>query len=195
MKQVASVIGQALSQLELQWKETPKPEEVTRCHRIECPAFEASEVEEKVLPEMKKYDIVMANRGNLFDTALYMGKGLILSMKPLGNYKQLKPEAHLLVHSFTEFVKDTELVILRDESLTEAQAVDIDKRLNNMEKQFVYYGFANNSDEIILSARFGTNGSLSTAFFFILLRYLMDKNLVEKELLEYVHGLVLAHTN
>ena len=64
-----------------------------------------------------------------------------------------------------------------------------------MEKKFIYFGFANNSDEIILSSRFGTNGSLSTAFFFILLRYLMEKNLMEKELLEYIEGLVVARTN
>jgi hypothetical protein len=45
----------------------------------------------------------MVNRGNLFDTALYMGKGLILSMVPMGNYKDLKPEAHLVAHTFVDF--------------------------------------------------------------------------------------------
>mgnify|MGYP007069253194 FL=1 len=64
-----------------------------------------------------------------------------------------------------------------------------------MPRQFIYYGFANNSDDIILRTRFGICGSLSTAFLFILLRYLMEKNLMEKELLEYIHNLVSARTD
>lgn len=47
----------------------------------------------------------------------------------------------------------------------------------------------------MLRARFGTEGSLSTAFFFILLRYLMGRNLMDKELLDYIQGLVLARTD
>lgn len=53
-----------------------------------------------MLPEMKRYDVIMVNRGVYYDTALYMSKGYILSMKPMGNYKQLQPEEHLIAHGF-----------------------------------------------------------------------------------------------
>ena len=95
------------------------------CKRIECPALGQADINERILPEMKKYDVVMANRGHYYDTALYMGKGLILSMRPMGEYKRLKEESHLLAHSFTDFVTNTEVIVLRDENMTEAQALEV----------------------------------------------------------------------
>ena len=117
MKQIAELLGQGLKQLEQEWNSAPKPDELLKCKRIECPALDVPDIVEKILPEMKKYDVIMANRGNLYDTALYMGNGLILSMRPIGNYKQLQPEAHLLAHSFSDFVNNTEVIIIREENL------------------------------------------------------------------------------
>lgn len=60
----------------------------------------------------------------------------------------------------------------------------------NFPEKFVYYGFVNNSDEIVRKIRWGVDGSLETEFFIVVVEFLSERNLMERELLEYVRGLV-----
>jgi hypothetical protein len=139
--------------------------------------------------------VIFANRNDYYEAGLNLGNGNVLHMEPSGNYKQLEPAEHLRVSKLVDFICHTEFIVFREkEELTERQLKDVELRLAEFPKKFVYYGFALNPDEVILNIRWGITGSLETAFLFVMFRYLMEKNLMEKELMEYIHGLVAART-
>lgn len=117
-------------------------------------------------------------------------------MEPSGNYKMLEPSEHLKTGKIIKFIENTEFIVFRErQELTPEICKQIEDRLTHFPKKFIYYGFSNNSDEVILNIRWGITGSLETAFLFVMIRYLMEKNLIEKELMEYIHGIVTAGTD
>lgn len=141
--------------------------------------------------------MLFANRHERYDAALYLGASNILSLLPSGNYKLFEASEHLRTSKLLEFITNTEFIVFREAEPLESEEIKAieDRLLTQLKTKFIYYGFANNSDEIIFRIRWNFVKSLETTFLLVMIRQLMERNLMEKELVEYIGGLVSAKTD